>query len=74
MAMERSRIATQVDWLFAPDWLTVDEACFLSGWDRAAMHEIIDVGGVDLNDGGQIDKVTLWEFQETLSEVLHWDE
>ena len=26
---ETKRIATGVDWLFAPKWLTIEEACFL---------------------------------------------
>jgi hypothetical protein len=72
--MEPRRIATLVDWLFAPQWLTVPEACRLSGWDRAAMLEIIDEGGVDLDDRGLIEKESLKEFNETLALVLHWDE
>jgi hypothetical protein len=66
------RIATPVDWLFAPDWLTVRQACELSGWDPKSMQEIIDVDGVDLDDAGLIHKQSLLEFQETLAEVLHW--
>jgi hypothetical protein len=72
--MEPRRIATLVDWLFAPQWLTVSEACRLSGWDRAAMLEIIDEGGVDLDDRGLIEKDSLREFNETLALILHWDE
>jgi hypothetical protein len=29
--------ATGIDWAFAPDWLTIEEACFLSGHDRGTM-------------------------------------
>ena len=47
---ETKRIATMVDWLFAPEWLTIEEACFLSGWSESAMKEIMEEGGVDLND------------------------
>jgi hypothetical protein len=68
------RVATPVDWLFAPTWLTVQQACELSGWDPESLQEIIDEGGVDLNDAGLIHKQSLYEFQETLAEVLHWDD
>ena len=73
MVQER-RIATPVDWLFAPNWLTVEEACFLSGWDTASMLEIMDEGGVDLNLDGLIHRQSLWEFQEACALVLHWDD
>jgi hypothetical protein len=65
------RVATPVDWLFAPDWLTVEQACELSGWGIESLQEIIDEGGVDLNDAGLIEKQSLYEFQEALAEVLH---
>jgi hypothetical protein len=68
------RIATPVDWLFAPDWLTLEQACFLSGWDQDSMLEIIKEGGVDLNLEGLIEKRSLHEFQECLAEVLHWED
>jgi hypothetical protein len=74
VAMAHKRIATPVDWLFAPEWLTVQQACELSGWDLESMQEIIDVDGVDLNHAGLIHKQSLLEFQETLAEVLHWDD
>ena len=63
-----------IDWPFAPDWLTVDEACRLSGWDRASMLQIIDEGGVDLDLAGLIERQSLLEFQEMPALVLHWDE
>ena len=69
-----TRIATPVDWLFAPEWLTIPEACKLSGWDTDSMLEIIDEGGVDLNDDGLIETESLHEFQECLVLVLHWDD
>lgn len=73
MVMAQKRhVATPVDWLFAPDWLTVEQACTLSGWDTASLLEIVDEGGVDLNNAGLIHKGSLLEFQETLAEVLHW--
>jgi hypothetical protein len=63
--------ATGMDWAFAPDWLTLEEACFLSGHDRGTMLSIVDEDGVDLNTEGLIEKRSLWEFQTTLAEVLH---
>ena len=67
------KTATGVDWAFAPDWLDLDQACFLSGWDRGIMRSIIDEGGVDLNDAELIEKCSLWEFQEALVLVRHWE-
>jgi hypothetical protein len=60
--------------VFYPEWLTVEQACYLSGWDAAFMQEIIDACGVDLNDAGLIAKDSLWEFQETAALVLHWND
>jgi len=70
--MPTKRIATSVDWLFDPEWLTIEQACFLSGFDISTMAEIVEQDGVDLNDTGLIEKQSLWEFQETLVEVLYW--
>jgi hypothetical protein len=61
-----------MDWAFAPEWLTVEQACFLSGHDRGSMPEITDADGVDLNLEGLIEKRSLWEFQEALVLVRHW--
>jgi hypothetical protein len=58
------RVAFPTDWLFCLDWLTLEQACYLSGWGEDAMLQIIDEGGVDLNTGGLIEKQSLWEFQE----------
>ena len=63
--------ATGIDWAFAPEWLTIEEACFLSGHDRGTMLSIIEEGGVDLNVDGLIEKQSLWDYQVTLAEVLH---
>ena len=52
--METSRIATLVDWLFSPDWLTFEQACFLSGWNADQMAEIVRENGVDLDDAGPL--------------------
>jgi hypothetical protein len=68
------RIATPVDWLFAPEWLTLEEACFLSGHDRGTMLNMVEIDGVDLKDDDQllIEKQSLYEFQESLALVLNW--
>jgi hypothetical protein len=68
------RVATGVDWAFAPDWLTVEQACFLSGYDRLTMFAIIEEDGVDLNTEGLIEKHSLWEWQEVTVELAHWDD
>jgi hypothetical protein len=72
MSPTTPRVASGIDWAFAPDWLTIEEACFLSGHDRGAMLEIIAEDGVDLDDDGLIDKRSLWEFQEALVEAPRW--
>jgi hypothetical protein len=41
MSDPRPNVATGIDWVFAPDWLTIEQACFLSSHDRGAMLEII---------------------------------
>jgi hypothetical protein len=58
------RMVTPVHWTFPPEWLTVEQACFLSGWDIDTMLEIAGKGGVDLNLDGLIDRESLHEFQE----------
>jgi hypothetical protein len=58
----------------APQWLTVQEACRLSGWDRPSMLEIVRDGGVDVNTESRIEKGSLHDFQECLALVLHWDD
>jgi hypothetical protein len=63
-----------VTWAFAPDWLTIEEACFLSGRDRGYLLQVIDVDGVDLNNEGLIEKMSLWEWQETELEFAHWQD
>jgi len=68
------RIITPVHWAFAPEWLTVEQACFLSGWDIDTMLEIVSEGDVDLNDAGLIEKESLHEFQEACALVLHWND
>ena len=66
------RIITLVTWIVAPEWLTIGEACYISGWDQDSMLEIIDESGVDLNEEGLIERESLYEFQESLALVLYW--
>jgi len=71
------RVITPVTWIEAPEWLTVDEACELSGHDRGMMLHIIEIGGVDAERDGDtwlIEKESLYEFQESLALVLHWND
>lgn len=59
-----------LDWVFAPNWLTVAEACFLSGWSSDQMAEIVAERGVDLDDDSLIEKQILYEFQGALADAL----
>ena len=68
------RIATMVDWAFAPQWLSVQEACFLSGYDAPALLEIINVDGVDLDGEGQIEKQSLQQYLEADVLITHWQD
>jgi hypothetical protein len=69
---QAQRIVTPVTWIFAPEWLTLDEACHLSGHSRDDMLFIVEDGGVDTNDAGLIEKQSLYEFQEALLLLRHW--
>jgi hypothetical protein len=57
---------TPLSWVFAPEWLTFEEACKLSGFYPEIMEHIIEEGGVDLNDEGEIALDSLIEFREAL--------
>jgi hypothetical protein len=63
-----------VDWITAPQWIDHAAACFLSGYDQQTLQAIIDVGGVDLNDAGQIERESLWDFLEADVLVQHWED
>ena len=39
-----------------------------------SMLEIVDAGGVDLNNAGIIEKQSLLEFQEACALVAHWND
>jgi len=71
---QQRRVATALEWALAPEWLTLDQACFLSGWDPDTMRMFADEGGVDLNTEGLIEKHSLWELQETAALILHWND
>jgi hypothetical protein len=63
---------TLVSWAFAPDWLTVEEASTLSGFDADTLHWLIGHGALDAQrngDGWLIEKAVLREFQESRLEV-----
>jgi hypothetical protein len=38
------------------------------------MMFIVEDGGVELDESGLINKDSLYEFQESLVELAHWDE
>lgn len=67
-----SRPATLVDWTFAPEWLTLEEAARLSGHDAETLRWIIEDGGVDTREEGDavlIETRSLREFQESLIDL-----
>ena len=77
MACQATRIITPVSWLAAPDWLTIQQACYLSGHDEDTMRWLIQDGDVEAKHNGNTwltDKASLHGFQECLLEVLHWDD
>ncbi len=76
MQTSPKQYVTPVTWLEAPEWLTPQEASALTGHSLAEIQAIIEEGGVELKDGDQvlIEKRSLYDFQETLAEMLHWNE
>jgi hypothetical protein len=74
MEVRQTCEASIYEWLSAPAWLTVDEACQLSGHNRGVMLHIVEAGGVDLDEAGLIEKQSLWDFQDALELVLSWGE
>jgi hypothetical protein len=65
------RYVNMVTWTFAPEWLTLEEACYLSNYDRDTMLKVLEVDGVDLDDAGRIEKRSLWEWLEVSVEYAH---
>jgi len=74
MLISPPRIVNGVTWTFAPDWLTVSQACELTGYDRGFMLQVIEADGVDLDDAGRIEKRSLWEWLEVSVELAHWQD
>jgi hypothetical protein len=74
IANAQARIVTPVTWLAAPEWLTVDEACHLSGRDRGTLLFWVSDGDVDTNVDGLIAKDSLHEMLEALVLLAHWDD
>lgn len=71
------RIVTPVVWLEAPEFLTPEEASALTGHSDSFIQRMIDADAVELveaGDGYLIEKESLYEFQESLALLLHWDD
>ena len=68
------RMPTLVDWAFAPEWLTPAQAAALMGpaYSDASILALVDLGAVDTKAGAVllIDKGSLYEYRESLWEVL----
>ena len=68
MSIPAARLVTPVTLAFAPDWLTIDEACYLLGHDQETVKWLILDGGVEAKQDGDtwlVDKWSLHEYQET---------
>lgn len=76
MLTSPDRIITPVTWLEAPEWLTPEQAAALTGHSLENIQAIVQDGGVELKDGDcvLIEKGSLYDFQETWVELLHWNE
>jgi hypothetical protein len=64
-------IVNGVTWALAPDWLTVQEAQYLTGHDRGYLLSVIEADGVELDNAGRIEKRSLYEWQETVVDLAH---
>ena len=67
-------ITPVVWWLEMPEWLTAEQASYLTGHSVDYINWAVQDGCLDANDAGLICKDSLHEFQEALALVLHWDE
>jgi len=67
------RPATLVDWISAPDRLSIAQAAFLVGQSANQIEEWINTGAVDAWDGAAgetlVDKASLREFWEMVWEL-----
>jgi len=70
MVQHPPKVVNLVTWAFAPEWLTVSQACELAGYDRGFMLQVIDAGGVDF-ERGLIEKQSLWEWLETCADLAY---
>jgi hypothetical protein len=68
----RKRVITPVTWLAASDWLTPEEAAYLSGHSVAVIRWLMEDGAIETNDAGLIDKTSLHDYQECLLLVSNW--
>ncbi len=69
MRRELMTPVTLVTWIFAPEWLTLDEAARLSGYDEARLLELIADGDIEAElsaSGWLIEKSSLRELKEML--------
>ena len=57
--------------VLAPDWLTMEHACELTGYSQEMMQQLIEDGAVDLKDRDDIliEKRGLIKYQEALALV-----
>jgi len=77
MESSPKQYVTPVTWLAAPGWLTPQQAAALTGHSLEDIQRIMAEGAVELgqdSDQVLIEKDSLYEFQETLVELSHWDE
>jgi hypothetical protein len=64
-----ARLVTPITWLYAPDWLTSEQAAYLSGHNLDTIDFLAQDGCVDTDDEDLIEKQSLYEFQECLALV-----
>jgi hypothetical protein len=73
ISISETRRITPLTWALAPDWLTPDQAGYLTGHSLDYVQWMIDDDAVDLDENGLIGKRSLWNFQESLALVLNWN-
>ena len=73
--MDTNRRVTPVAWAFAPEWLTLAQAAYLSGHSEEFLREVVDDGGIDArtdNVGVLLSRDELRGYQDSLALILHW--
>lgn len=63
---------TLVTWAQFPEWLTPDQAAFLTGHSLDYIQWMIEDGCVECDLNGLLWKPDLALFQESLADVLSW--